>query len=70
MNSRLAEIIDHYTDGKRNEFAERLGWSPSYLSNLLHGKGIGIEPVRTILATFPKVNARWLLFGEGKMLGR
>lgn len=68
MNSRINKIIDYKTDGNRTDFAELMGWSRPYLSKLLRGESIGIAPVRSILATFPDIDARWLLLGEGKML--
>ena len=68
MNSRINEIIDYKTDGNRTDFAALMGWSRPYLSKLLRGESIGIVPVRSILATFPDIDARWLLLGEGKML--
>ena len=68
MNSRINEIIEYKTDGCRTDFAELMGWSRPYLSKLLRGESIGIAPVRSILATFPDIDARWLLLGEGKMI--
>lgn len=68
MNSRINKIIDYKTDGNRTDFAAIMGWSRQYLSKLLRGESIGIAPVRSILATFPDIDARWLLLGEGKML--
>jgi hypothetical protein len=68
MNNRITEIIEVKTHGKRGEFATLCGWSQPYLSKLLRGEGLGIAPVRTILATFPDIDARWLLLGEGKMI--
>lgn len=68
MNNRLNELIEYQTNGRRGEFAERLGWSAPYLSKLLRGEGLGIAPVRTILSVFPDVSARWLLLGEGDMI--
>ncbi|MBQ5923218.1 MAG: hypothetical protein IIW91_07775 [Alistipes sp.] len=68
MNVRLHQIIDYKTQGRRGEFADMCGWSQPYLSKLLRGESIGIAPIRTILATFPEIDARWLLLGEGKML--
>jgi hypothetical protein len=68
MNSRINEIIKYKTDGCRTDFAARMGWSRQYLSKLLRGVDLGITPVRSILATFPDIDARWLLLGEGKMI--
>lgn len=68
MNSRLREIINYKTGGRQNPFAELLGWSPQYLAKLLKGENFGLSPVLTLLSTFPEINARWFLFGEGAML--
>lgn len=68
MNSRLREIINYKTGGWQNPFAELLGWSPQYLAKLLKGENFGLSPVLTLLSTFPEINARWFLFGEGSML--
>lgn len=68
MNSRLREIINYKTGGRQNPFAELLGWSPQYLAKLLKGENFGLSPVLILLSTFPEINARWFLFGEGSML--
>lgn len=68
MNSRLIALIEYRTDGSRSQFAELMGWSAPYLAKLLRGEGLGIAPVRTILETYPEIDARWLLLGEGDML--
>jgi len=68
MNSRLREIFNYKTGGRQNPFAELLGWSPQYLAKLLKGENFGLSPVLTLLSTFPEINARWFLFGEGSML--
>ena len=69
MELRLAQYIDYKTNGKKSEFADKLGWSKQYLNNLLKGTtSIGIAPVATLLKTFPELSARWLLFGEGAMI--
>ena len=68
MELRLAQFIQYKTGGKKSAFAEKLGWSKQYLNNMLSGASIGFAPLVTLLKTFPELNARWLLFGEGNML--
>ena len=68
MNSRLQEIIKYKTGGRQTEFASLCGWTPQYLAKLLRGENFGLQPVLTILITFPEINARWLLLGQGDML--
>ena len=68
MNTRLRQIIDYKTNGKKKAFAELIGWKPQYLGKLLHGDDFGLKPVIALLAALPEINARWLLLGEGDML--
>lgn len=68
MNNRLNQIIEYRTAGSRTDFAELMGWSRTYLSNLLSRESWGITPVCQILEVLPEVDARWLLLGEGDML--
>lgn len=68
MNERLLEIIRYKTGGRQNAFAELMGWSPQYLAKLVKGDNFGLQPVLAILSTFPEINARWFLFGQGSML--
>ena len=68
MNSRINKILDYKTDGNRTDFAAIMGWSRQYLSKLLRGEANGIAVARALLTTFPEIDARWLLLGEGKMI--
>lgn len=68
MNNRLLEIIKYKTGGRQTEFAALLGWTPQYLTKLLKGDNFGIRPVMTVLTTFPDINARWFMLGEGDMM--
>ncbi len=68
MNERLKEIIRYKTGGRQVDFATLCGWTPQYVAKLLRGDNFGLAPVKTILALFPDIDARWLLFGEGDML--
>lgn len=68
MNTRLAQFIDYATGGSKADFARSLGWSPQYLSGMLKDCRIGMNPLLTLLAKYPELNARWLLLGEGAML--
>jgi len=68
MNERLEEIIRYKTGGKKNPFAELMGWSPQYLSKMLRGENFGVQPILTVLEKLPEINARWFLFGTGEML--
>jgi len=68
MNERLAQFIEYKTGGNQKEFAALLGWSPQYLHKMLKGDSMGIQPVISLLQTFPELNARWLILGEGFMV--
>ena len=68
MNTRLRQIIDYKTNGRKKVFAEMIGWTPQYLGKLLHGDDFGLKPVVALLTALPEINARWLLLGEGEML--
>lgn len=67
MNERLLRFI-RFACGQQSVFAERMGWTRTYVSKLTHGVGLGITPVVAILEAFPELDARWLLLGEGEML--
>lgn len=68
MNRRLAQFIEYKTGGNQKDFAAMLGWSPQYLNKMLKGISIGIQPVISLLETFPELDARWLILGEGSMV--
>lgn len=68
MNTRLSQFIDYATRGNKADFARSLGWTPQYLSGMLKDCRIGMNPLLTLLARYPELNARWLLLGEGAML--
>ena len=67
MNDRLSMFIK-FACGRQSVFAERMGWTRTYVSKLTRGVGLGITPVVAILSEFPELDARWLLLGEGDML--
>ncbi len=68
MKNRLEQILQYKTGGKQVTFAKMLGWTPQYLKKLLNGGNFGLQPVITLLTTFPEIDARWLLLGQGTML--
>lgn len=65
---RLARFIVYKTNNNKKEFANMLGYSAQYLNRMLTDGSIGIAPVVNMLRTFPELNARWLLLGEGVMI--
>lgn len=68
MNERLIQFIQYKTNGRQADFALLLGWRPQYLTKLINGENFGLTPILKLLETFPEINARWLLLGEGDML--
>lgn len=68
MNERLIQFIQYKTNGHQADFALLLGWRPQYLTKLINGENFGLTPILKLLETFPELNARWLLLGEGEML--
>lgn len=69
LNKRLEDVVLCKAGGKKVEFCRMVGWTPQYLAKLIAGKDFGIQPVKTLLAVFPDLDARWLLLGEGSMFG-
>ena len=66
MNNRLEQFIA-YTKMSKASFACSLGWSGQYLNYILK-VSFGIVPLRQIQETYPELNARWLITGEGEMI--
>jgi transcriptional regulator with XRE-family HTH domain len=51
------------------EFADQIGIQRSSLSHVLNGRNNpGFSFIQKILTTFPQINSRWLITGEGNML--
>lgn len=48
------------------EFARALGVAPSYIGAMR--KSVSTEKLRKIEALYPRLNMRWLMYGEGEML--
>ncbi|MDR0605705.1 MAG: helix-turn-helix domain-containing protein [Bacteroidales bacterium] len=63
--TRLLEFLS-YLDIGQNAFEKKVGISNGYIS---HIKGsIGSDIINKITYVYPKLNAEWLLTGEGEML--
>lgn len=52
----------------RNEFADKLGWTIGYLNKVINST-VGLTPVVQVMQTFPDIDPRWLILGEGYMFG-
>lgn len=68
MKERIRKIMD-YAQLTQQEFASRLGISPSSLSNIFTGRtSPNQKQVNAIHHVFPEININWLMFGEGNMM--
>lgn len=65
MKERLIEFLGHLGIGQ-NKFAQNVGLSSGFVNNL--GEGINLKSLQKILTTYPELNERWLLTGEGNMI--
>lgn len=67
MRERIQKIID--AEGiTAAEFADMIGVQRSNVSHVLNGRNNpGFSFIQKVLETFPKVNSRWLLTGEGEL---
>lgn len=68
---RFEEVWKSINCSNANEFAFFLGYARSEKISRLKradNKFPGIEIIETILKKIPKINARWLLTGEGMMM--
>lgn len=68
MRDRIRQLIDYAANGNSSKFADMMGWSRQYLNKVKHDGAVGLSPIKVILQKLPEVDARWLLFGEGKMI--
>jgi transcriptional regulator with XRE-family HTH domain len=67
MKDRLNHLIA--TEGLTpSEFADKLGINRPTVSHVLSGRNNpGYDFIRTILLSFPRLNAEWFLLGKGDM---
>lgn len=70
IGQRLAYFIKNHISIKDKDFAEQIGFSKQTLSNLLNDRNqVSIDKLIKIALAYPMLNIRWLLTGEGAMLG-
>ena len=68
-NERICKIREHFCGGNNKVFAEVLGFSTQFASNITKsGKNVGDKTLDNILSKFPSVNPVWLKMGVGEML--
>lgn len=69
LASRISQIRDKFCNGENKEFARKLDMKVENASSYCNGHiNAGLKPIEKILQTFPQLNARWLVTGEGEML--
>lgn len=70
MKDRLQQLIDneHLSPSK---FADEVGLNRPAVSHILSGRNKpGFDALQRILQRFPRLNASWLITGEGEMYAR
>lgn len=67
MKDRLLQLLEKEKISSA-EFADRIGVQRSNVSHILNGRNNpGFSFIQKVLETFPKVNPRWLIMGEGSI---
>jgi len=65
MKERILELLKR-ENITAAEFADRIGVQRSNVSHILNGRNNpGFSFIQKIMETFPSINSRWLLTGEG-----
>lgn len=69
IGTRIALLISLLGVSKK-DFAKGLGWSQPYLSRIINNvQNVGLTPVYQIIDKYKRVDARWLITGEGFPFG-
>lgn len=68
ISERLQAVINHYYNGNKTRFAEKVGVLPQMVQQWLK-KGISRASLQKICDAFPEVDKNWLCFGTGEMFG-
>ena len=68
MNNRIKQIMD-YKQISPSELADAIGVQRSNVTHVLQGRNKpGFQFISKLLETFPELNAKWLITGQGDML--
>ena len=68
MNSRIKQFMD-YRGLTSSELADTIGVQRSNVTHVLHGRNKPSFPfISKLLETYPEIDAKWLIMGEGEML--
>lgn len=69
VGKRLRAYLDYQHGGRQAQLAKLAGVSTSMVSRILQGKQDPPFSVLAVVATDPSLSVRWLLTGDGTMLG-
>lgn len=70
MNDRIKQFMD-YKGISSSELADSIGVQRSNVTHVLQGRNKpGFLFISKILETYPEINAKWLITGEGNMLDK
>lgn len=68
INSRIERIVRYFAK-TRKEFAEKVGKSNQWVTNITtEGYPVGSKTIKAIADAYPEINPEWILNGVGKML--
>jgi hypothetical protein len=66
IGKRIQQFMEKYNIGV-NELGKITNTSGAQISNILKGKKYGIDKFLSILDAFPRLNAYWVISGQGDM---
>lgn len=68
INERIERIV-RYCEKTRKEFAEKVGKSNQWVTNITSNDyPVGKKTIQAIIDVYPNINPNWILTGEGSML--
>lgn len=66
INERILELVELKAEGNKSKFASMIGIPPQNISRITKADGpVGLITIEHILSTFPDVNPKWLITGQG-----
>jgi len=70
VNDRILYLIDSKLGGNKKKFAERIGFAPQVVFNIVSGRKSkpSFDVLEAIISSFDKISPEWLLTGKGAML--
>ena len=70
VNDRILYLIDSQLSGNKKKFAERIGFAPQVVFNIVSGRKSkpSFDVLEAIISSFDEMSPEWLLTGKGSML--